>query len=349
MDGSTAVVRGGGGVLGSVPTAVWRGKHHVDTHARVPPLPFQHRFFPRDPPLGLVRSSIRPSTSTGTALSPSLEREETPPPRPQGPVTWGRVVPAWPSSPQGVEGGRGKAQESSTKSIHTCPSERHILGREETDASFEGRARGRSLETKKAMLAWMGGTRRRLDLGKRGKGKPGKETHATTTKAACKHVGASTNGQKRKRTDQGMSKDVKRLKLKVHPAHTGPCQKKDCSNSIGRALQPSKTEASTDNAGAASHERRKLCTDDLLPRTDSHASDEPQAIAKQTKATDHAPRRTKQIAGASLKDLMECQQAAEGMKQDLAKRIIGECKTRVRRVGARTEGYATLLPRQYCR
>lgn len=73
-----------------------------------------------------------------------------------------------------------------------------------------------------------------------------------------------------------------------------------------------------------------------------------QESLKRNQAAVPVPDRTKQITTTNLNELIKCQQVAEGLKRDLAKSIIGEIKSRVCRARPRTEGYATLLPRQYC-
>lgn len=198
------------------------------------------------------------------------------------------------------------------------------------------------------MLAWMGGTRKRMKLGSRGTWKRVQEKQILAPQAESKHVGASGHGQNRKQMDHGMSKDVKRLKLKVHPTHANPTSKQACSKTVGCVAQPGKIGTRRDAAGAAPRKEQNACIEHVRPCAESHAVEEMQESLKRNQAAVPVPDHTKQITTSNLNELIKCQQVAEGLKRDLAKSIIGEIKSRVCRARPRTEGYATLLPRQYC-
>jgi len=195
----------------------------------------------------------------------------------------------------------------------------------------------------------MGGTRKRMKLGSRGSWKRVQEKQILVPQAESKHVGASGHAQKRKPMDHGMSKDVKRLKLKVHPTHADPRPKQPCSKTVSCVAQPRKTGTRRDDVGATPRKEQDACIGDVGPCAESHAVEVPQESLKLKRAAGPVPDRTKQITASNLNELIKCQQAAEGLKQDLAKSIIGEIKSRVCRARPRTEGYATLLPRQYCK
>lgn len=212
----------------------------------------------------------------------------------------------------------------------------------------DGKEPRRRVETNN-MLAWMGGTRKRMKLGSRGSWKRVQEKHILVPQAESKHVGASGHAQKRKRMDHGMSKDVKRLKLKVHPTHADPKPKQTCSEDVSRVAQPGKTGTRRDAVGAAPHKEQNGCTENVRPCAESHAVEEPQESLKLKWAAGPVPDRSKQKTTSNLNELIKCQQAAEGLKQDLAKGIIGEIRSRVCRAHPRTEGYATLLPRHHCK